>query len=364
MAGPSGTLLSMIAQGAQPRLAEAGFQGYRQGNAMLQAQQAQADRNALAKIAQAYGSGGPEAARSMAGQLGQLQPTMKIDNTLYGRGLDAQKQEIARQRLSQPMSGVGKLRADFDAGRIDSDEFRTGLQALQSRVGGLMTVSPGSTVLNRNTGQPIFSAPAKPVKLSPSERKAKRESENNLLNLDATVGRLNSALSLVDNAFSGVGAGARGYLGTNLPDVMVDDRIADPERAKATRELQGLLNLEAVQTMAQTLAGATTDFEMQEFKRILADPTAPPDLKRRTINRMLELAQKQANLERERIQEFNGEAQPQGRQEMPQSATGTGNTQDEQNIINMAIDALNKGADPIAVRQRLEQYGVDPAVLD
>jgi hypothetical protein len=124
MAGPSGTLLSMIAQGAQPRLAEAGFRGYRQGDAMLQAQQAQADRNALAKIAQAYGSGGPEAARSLAGQLGQLQPTMQIDNTLYGRGRDdVMDQRDARNfgyRQQRDQVGDTRWQSQFDAGRSDA----------------------------------------------------------------------------------------------------------------------------------------------------------------------------------------------------------------------------------------------------
>jgi hypothetical protein len=135
MAGPSGTLLSMIAQGAQPRLAEAGFRGYRQGDAMLQAQQAQADRNALAKIAQAYGSGGPEAARSLAGQLGQLQPTMKIDNTLYGRGMDAAKSAM-------PVSAFGKLQYDERRNLVPAG-------TTQRKIGAIGT---GGPTINVNTG--------------------------------------------------------------------------------------------------------------------------------------------------------------------------------------------------------------------
>jgi 23S rRNA pseudoU1915 N3-methylase RlmH len=135
MAGPSGTLLSMIAQGAQPRLAEAGFQGYRQGNAVLQAQQAQSDRNALAKIAQAYGSSGPEAARSIAGQLGQLEPTMQIDKTLFGR-------EVAAAKAAMPVSSYGKLQYDERRNLVPAG-------TTQRKIGA---IGSGGATINVNTG--------------------------------------------------------------------------------------------------------------------------------------------------------------------------------------------------------------------
>jgi hypothetical protein len=135
MAGPSGTLLSMIAQGAQPRLAEAGFQGYRQGNAMLQAQQEQERKMDLAKIAQAYGSGGPEAARNLAGQLGRLEPTMQIDKTLYGRGLDAAKSAM-------PVSSFGKLQYDERRNLVPAG-------TTQRKIGA---IGSGGPTINVNTG--------------------------------------------------------------------------------------------------------------------------------------------------------------------------------------------------------------------
>lgn len=363
MAGPANFLLQQIAAGAQPRMADAMAKGYQQGNALLQMRQAQEDRNALAQIAQAFGQHGPDAAYRKAGELGQLEAATGLYTGIQDRAYKASQQDLARQRLDQPMSAVGKLRSDLTSGRITSDEYKAGMQALQSRVGGFMTVSPGSAVIDRTTGQQVYQAPTKAKSMTPSERKAYREDQETAINLDATIGRLDEAIALVPNAFEGAGAGARGYVGTNLPDWIVHDSIANPQQAKATSELQKILNLEAVQAMAQNLKGATTNFELQEFQRILADPTAPNDVKLRTIQRMKQLAENQLALSRQRIDEFEGGQEQQ--QAIPQqSGVGTGNTADEQQAINGAIDAINRGADPALVRQRLEQFGIDPAVLD
>jgi hypothetical protein len=140
--GPSNALLAMIAQGAQPRMADAMARGYGQGNAMLQAQQAQADRNALAKIAQARATGGLQAGIQTAGQLGQYEPLNQMDTALYGRGRDAvgdqrdarnfgyrqQRDKVGDQFRNQDFSfrrqraqvGDSQFDRQFDAGRSDA----------------------------------------------------------------------------------------------------------------------------------------------------------------------------------------------------------------------------------------------------
>lgn len=362
--GPANFLLQQIAAGAQPRMADAAARGYTQGANMLANMQAQQDRNALAQIAQAFGQQGPDAAYRKAGELGQLEAATGLYGGIQDRAYKQGQQELARQRLDQPMSAVGKLRSDLTSGRITPDEYKTGMQALQSRVGGFMTVTPGSAVIDRTTGQPVYQAPTKAKSMTPSERKAYREDQEAALNLEATVKRLDEAMALAPNVYEGVGAGIRGAIGVNLPDGMVPDALANRQQAMATSELQKILNLEAVQAMAQNLKGATTNFELQEFQRILADPTAPNEIKMRTIQRMKQLAENQLALSRQRIGEFEGAEGGDGGVQQQQSATGTGNTPDEQDAINRAIDAINRGADPEMVRQRLEQFGIDPAVLD
>ena len=78
-------LLALAAQGARPRMADAMFKGQQQGNALLQAQQQQQDRNALADIAGVFGQQGPEAAYKRAGTLGQLGPATGLYTGIQDR---------------------------------------------------------------------------------------------------------------------------------------------------------------------------------------------------------------------------------------------------------------------------------------
>lgn len=348
-------ILQQIAAGGQSLAPEMMRKGAQLGQQLKLARQADADRSALQEIAQAFGSGGSDVAIQRAGELGHLGPALQIQQRQI-------QQQNAERQANQSRSAIGKLRDDLQAGRISQDDFRQGVRALQSRVGGFMSVSPGATVFDRGTGQPVFSAPGKPTKLSPSERKAKRESENKALNLDATIKRLDEATGLVDRAFSGTGAGVRGALGTNLPDALVPDIIAEPGGARATTELGKILSLEAVQAMAQNLTGATTNFELQKFVDILADPAAPPDQKRRTIQRMRDLAANQLALEQERVQELDPQQQGQQPAE-PDTFAPSPIEANTQAALREAQEAIAAGADPQAVIQRMEEAGFDTTGL-
>jgi hypothetical protein len=91
---------------------------------MLQAQQAQADRNALAKIAQARATGGLQAGIQTAGQLGQYEPLNQMDTALYGRGRDdVLDQRDARNfgyRQQRDHVGDTRWQRQFNAGRSDA----------------------------------------------------------------------------------------------------------------------------------------------------------------------------------------------------------------------------------------------------
>jgi hypothetical protein len=56
--------------------------------------------------------------------------------------------------------------------------------------------------------------------------------------------------------------------------------------------------------MASTLKGATTNFELQEFVNILADSSTPPDIRARTIDRMITLANGRRQTLQKRIDEL------------------------------------------------------------
>lgn len=149
--------------------------------------------------------------------------------------------------------------------------------------------------------------------LSSGDKKAIRDAEDEIPNVKQTQDILRRALELNPQTFTGWTAGPLGWLGTALPegtpfdlDDAVNKGLIDRDAATATREWQQLMNKEAITAMSNTLKGATTNFELQEFVKILSDPSTPTTVRERTIKRMLKLAEDQEKIYNERINEMRG----------------------------------------------------------
>lgn len=210
---------------------------------------------------------------------------------------------------------------------------------------------------------PKVKAAQKAGPMTASMLKLKRETENSLIDIGNTRENLKAALALVGteqrpgDVMSGFAPETRAFIGNSLPDWTVPDQIASPKSAAATKNYTNVMNLESIQRMANTLKGATTDFELNEFVKILSDPTAPNAIKRQTIQRMMKLSDAQEGLERQRLEEFGGQMPDQN---APNDQQGGDTQQDNADFfIQQANDAIAAGADPEAVRQRLRDMGVD-----
>jgi len=155
------------------------------------------------------------------------------------------------------------------------------------------------------------------------ERKMIAEAEDQKTELSGTIESLRRARELAPQAYSGFGAGIRGTLGANLPGPGV---IFDENRAKATTELGKLVSMEAISAMSASLKGATTDTELKQFTNILADANASPELKIRTIDRMLRLAETKSATADERIKGIRSKTyfQPQRQQGAQPAPQGQG----------------------------------------
>jgi hypothetical protein len=271
----------------------------------------------------------------------------------------------------------------FDADQQYKKDYLGVLQQRADQAGtgstlrGTLTDAGGRRVLiNPQTGETIRdlgvspSAVPKPRgPLNASMLKLKRESENNLVDIGSTRENLKSALALVGtekqpgDVMSGFAPETRAFIGNSLPDMLVPDQIASPKGSLATKNYANIMNLESIQRMANTLKGATTDFELNEFVKILSDPTAPNSVKRTTIERMLKLADAQEALEQGRLAEFNGETpqSEQGAVDDQQDATDT-----YQGNIDAALqdanDAIAAGADKAAVMQRFREMFPDAEI--
>jgi hypothetical protein len=141
-------------------------------------------------------------------------------------------------------------------------------------------------------------------RLTTVDKKELWSSQDENLNIDHTIQALDQAKGLNDKTYTGFGAGVRGNIVSNMG-------IKDPA-AHATREFGQLMSMEAIQMMAQTLKGATTDFELNKFVEILADPSTPPPIRARTIDRMKQLAERKKALNTSRIGEIDPSRAVQG----------------------------------------------------
>jgi hypothetical protein len=140
--------------------------------------------------------------------------------------------------------------------------------------------------------------------LTTVDKKEIYTSEDDVTNLDNTIQQLDAALDLNDKTLEGYGASYMASYGSKAPSWAVPDRLEAP--AKATLEWQKLMEPEAIKTMASTLKGATTDFELNKFVQQLADPATPRKTRENIIKRMKTLAERKKALANERIQELRG----------------------------------------------------------
>jgi hypothetical protein len=190
--------------------------------------------------------------------------------------------------------------------------------------------------------------------ISATDKREVFKAEDEIPALQGTIETLKRAKELNPQTFSGAGASMRAAVGSSLPDLMVPDFVADKAGSDATTEWKKLMSSEAIRSMADSLKGATTDFELKKFESMLADPATPPKVREAMIIRMMTLAERQMQLKQDRIRNLRG-----GEYFKPGSSpAGT-----QSDPLAAARDAIARGADRNAVMQRLQQNGINPAGL-
>lgn len=137
--------------------------------------------------------------------------------------------------------------------------------------------------------------------ISATDKKAIFEAEDAVPQLQGTVENLSRAIELNDKTFSGYTAGLRGDIGTKLPG---GGFVVDENAALATAEWSKIMGPEALNQMASTLKGATTDFELRKFIEMLGDPGTPPQVRKGVIQRMKLLAERKLQVQGARVKDL------------------------------------------------------------
>jgi hypothetical protein len=165
-----------------------------------------------------------------------------------------------------------------------------------------------------------------------SDKKARYDAEDALPEFDKTIEILNRAEEINDKTFEGAGASQRGWLGSKLPDWAVPDAVADKATGTATNEWEVLMAPTALEGMAATLKGATSNLELQRYIGFLADPSTPKPVRKNIIKRLRDLTEKQRAIKAQRVDELGGAASEGGTEDQwevgkqytsPDGRTGT-----------------------------------------
>jgi hypothetical protein len=308
----------------------------------------------------------------------------------YDRGVGMstrRAQEQARMQAAQSLQGGGDSRgalaaligagdvqganalANFGNQALDQ-QYKMGMLDIARQNANRQEVPPQLRVLEAAGINPASAEgrkalfPRTDTPISATDKKAIFEAEDAMPQLQGTVENLNRALELNKNTFSGAGAGMRATLGANLPDGMVPDFIADKKTALATSEWQKIMGPEALQAMASTLKGATTDFELRKFIEMLGDPQTPPQVREGVIKRMKTLVERKMQVQESRVRDLRGgtyfKPDGGGAPASPAAPSGAGQ---QGGALQQAREAIDRGADRNAVIRRLRENGIDATGL-
>lgn len=142
--------------------------------------------------------------------------------------------------------------------------------------------------------------------LSATDKKAILEADEAVADNRAAITNLGRAQQLSPQALSGAGAGARSWLGNNLPDWAVPDFIASPQQAQATAELSNTVTANALQQLKAIFGGAPTEGERAILLQIQGAADQPRDVREAIYRRAAEMAQRRLDFNKQRADALRG----------------------------------------------------------
>lgn len=303
---------------------------------------ANANASPLEAIGRGYSQAQEQAGRQQMQSMAAQEMMARAEENRRKREEEQKRNQWMEQQIAQlpaDQQALARMMPDKYFGNMLDAQFQTAEPREPKRynVGGTLVDENGNVIFQPEPGQAAQN-------MNPTELKAVFAAEDELPALQGTKEALQRAKDLNDKTYTGMGAGAAGYIGSKVPG---GSMLFDEQTAKNTVEWQSIMSLESISMMADSLKGATTNFELNEFKRILADPSTPADIRKRTLERMATLADRK-------------EKMLQGRLNMLKGGQGSAPAGDP---LQAARDAIARGADPEAVRQRLMENGYDPSGL-
>lgn len=269
---------------------------------------------------------------------------------------------------------------ESEAARSQANADRSYALDLMRVEGAGDNVSPGYRRTPDGTWEPVPGGPADPntIRSQADARRAPgvkarpltRPTINDLSAAGTGVSDLGRLSETWNDQYGGFGTSWWGdfnnWAGRNMPGAAPQDR----ERATWWQDYQGYKN-----TVRHNLFGsALTATERAEFEKAIINPGMSPEAIKANLelqrNAAERAARKLANAylvqgyPPDQIEAALGIPLEQLGLTPPGASAPDGAGGDPQAIVDSAIEAIQSGADPEAVKARLEQMGIDPSILD
>lgn len=148
--------------------------------------------------------------------------------------------------------------------------------------------------------------PRAPSELTATDKKAILEADDLVAANEAVINSLGQALQLNPQANSGYTAGARTWMGNNLPDMLVPDALSSPQSAQASSELNNVVTEQALNSLKTVFGGNPTEGERRILLDMQGSINQPPNVRQAIYQRALQAAQKRLEFNRQRVAALRG----------------------------------------------------------
>lgn len=143
--------------------------------------------------------------------------------------------------------------------------------------------------------------------LTATDKKAILEADDAVATNQNVINTIDQALLINDKANSGYTASARAFLGNNLPDLMVPDRVSSEDSSQATVEYENLVNSQALQQLKTIFGGNPTEGERAILLDLQASVSKPPAVRANILKKAKALAERRLGFNLQRAKELRGQ---------------------------------------------------------
>lgn len=192
--------------------------------------------------------------------------------------------------------------------------------------------------------------------LTAGDKEAIRVADDAVVANQAAIDSLNRAKGLSKQAFTGPAAGTRGYAASFLGET------SDLGRGGiATENLTNEVMTNALGQLKSIFGGNPTEGERKILLDLQGSVNKPDAVRQAIFDRATAAAQKRLEFNQKRADELRGGTYYKNQKPTATSAPAAVAQGGNGDPLALARDAIQRGADPVAVRKRLQDNGIDPS---